>query len=138
MAARDAGFTLLEVLVALVIAALALGVLFEGAVEGIASVHLADRTSEALTRARSHLAALGHGIVLRTQTQEGDDGSGFTWSLRISPLESAPLAAAGGDPQHAPHETLFDVRVSESWNARNGPRGVTLATSRTAISAPVP
>src|ERR1700712_52884 len=94
---RDAGFTLLEVLVAFVIAALALGVLFQGAMEGLGAVHLADRTTEALSRARSHLAAVGHGIPLRTQTQQGEDGSGFSWSLAIRPLESAPLSQGGGD-----------------------------------------
>ena len=135
---RELGFTLLEVLVAFVIAALALGVLFEGAVEGLASVHLADRTTEALTRARSHLAAVGHGIVLRTQTQKGEDGGGFSWSLSIRPLQSAPMIQNGGDAQHPARETLFEVRVSESWAARQGPRGVTLATRRTALTAPAP
>ena len=134
--AGQAGFTLLEVLVAFVIAALALGVLFQGAVEGLASVHLADRTTEALTRARSHLAAVGHGIPLRTQTQQGADGSGFFWSLSIRPLQSAPMLQNGGDPQHPAHETLFDVRVSESWDARQGRRGVTLTSRRVAMTPP--
>ena len=129
---------MLEVLVAFVIAALALGVLFQGAIEGLASVHLADRTTEALTRARSHLAAVGHGIPLRTQTQEGKDGSGFSWSLAIRPLSSAPLSQAGGDPQHPAHETLFEVQVTESWDAPQGRRGTTLVTRRVAITPGVP
>jgi general secretion pathway protein I len=125
---------LLEVLVAFVIAALALGVLFQGAIEGLASVRLADRTTEALTRARSHLAAVGHGIPLRTQTQEGEDGSGFSWSLAIRPLSSAPLSQTGGDTQHPAQETLFEVRVTESWDASQGRRGTTLVTRRVAIT----
>jgi general secretion pathway protein I len=136
--APDAGFTLLEVLVAFVIAALALGVLFQGAIEGLAAVHLADRTAEALSRARSHLAAVGHGIPLRTQTQEGEDGSGFSWSLQIRPLESAALPQSGGDPQHPARETLFAVRVTESWNGPQGRRGVTLATRGAAITPSTP
>lgn len=130
----QSGFTLLEVLVAFVIAALALGVLFQGAIEGLAAVHLADRTTEALTRARSHLATVGHGIPLRTQTQTGNDGSGFTWSLAIRPLASAPLLQTGGDGQHPAQETLFEIRVTESWDAPQGRRGTTLVTRRAAIA----
>ena len=133
----QAGFTLLEVLVAFVIAALALGVLFQGAIEGLAAVHLADRTEEAVNRARSHMAAVGHGIPLRTQTQQGDDGSGFTWSLSIRPLESAPMLQ-GGDAQHPARETLFEVRVTESWDGPEGNRGTTLTTRRAAITPAPP
>ncbi len=125
---------MLEVLVAFVIAALALGVLFQGAIEGLASVRLADRTTEALTCARSHLAAVGHGIPLRTQTQQGEDGSGFSWSLAIRPLTSAPLNQTGGDTQHPAQETLFEVRVTENWDALQGKRGTTLVTRRVAIT----
>ncbi len=132
--AAQSGFTLLEVLVAFVIAALALGVLFQGAIEGLAAVHLADRTQEATGRARSHLAAVGHGIPLRTQTQTGEDGGGFTWSLAIRPLESASLLQSG-DPQHPTRETLFEVRVTESWDGPEGSRGTTLTTRRAAIVA---
>ena len=134
---RGAGFTLLEVLVAFVIAALALGVLFEGAIEGLGAVHLADRSAEALTLAQSHLAAVGHGIAVRTQTQHGDDGHGFSWSLSLRPLQSAPLVQNGGDPLHPVRETLFEVLVSETWAGSHGTRGVTLRTRSTAIAAPV-
>ena len=135
---RQGGFTLLEVLVAFVIAALALGVLFRGAIEGLASVRLADRTSEALTLAQSHLAAVGHGIAVRTQTQQGEDGGGFSWSLSMRPLQSAPLIQNGGDPLHPARETLFEVRVSESWATRNGRRGATLVVRRVAVTPPAP
>ena len=134
-AAREAGFTLLEVLVAFVIAALALGVLFRGSIEGLASVRLADRTTEAVTLARSHLAAVGHGIPLRTQTQEGNDGNGYTWRLAIRPLTSAALADPGTDPLHPQRVTLYEVRITESWDGPQGPRGTTLLTRRAALGA---
>ncbi len=127
--ADDAGFTLLEVLVAFVIAALALGVLFEGAVEGLRSTRVADRTEEALTRARSHLATIGHGVTLRPTTQEGEDGTSFHWSLRIVPEGSA---AGGGGPQ-APRLVLYAVQVTESWpdaGSGDGTRAVVLRTER--------
>ena len=127
------GFTLLEVLVAFVIAALALGVLFRGAIEGLAATQLADRSTEALSRTRSHLAAVGHGVPLRTGTQQGDDGGGFTWSLSLRPLQSAALIQ-GGDALHPMRETVFEVRVTESWETAHGKRGTTLITRSTAVT----
>ena len=124
-AAGDAGFTLLEVLVAFVIAALALGVLFEGAVGGLRSTRVADRTQEALSRAQSHLAAVGHGTPLGAATQEGDDGSGYHWSLRIRPLQSAAVGPS--------RLVLYAVQVTESWSdgsSQGAGRSVVLRTER--------
>ena len=56
---RQKGFTLLEVLVALAIAGLALAVMVEVATGGVLAVRTAEGTQEGLARARSHLAALG-------------------------------------------------------------------------------
>ena len=114
-----AGFTLLEVLVAFVIAALALGVLFEGAVGTLRVDHVADRTEQALSRARSHLATIGRGVALRPTEQEGDDGSGFRWKLSIRPM-GAIGGAAGG------RTVLYSVRVQESWTASPPGEGSTV------------
>ena len=138
--AHDAGFTLLEVLVAFVIAALALGVLFEGAVEGIRSTRIADRTQEALSRAQSHLATIGHGTPLHPLTQEGEDGHGYHWRLRIAPLQSTLIGGSGnhGGAQtlssQAPKAVLYSVQLTESWSdeasAGDHTRAVTLRTER--------
>jgi general secretion pathway protein I len=130
---EEAGFTLLEVLVAFVIAALALGVLFEGAVSGLRSTRVADRTEEALSRARSHLATIGHGVALRTTTQEGEDGSLYHWRIAVVPLQSAPSGASGG--QAAPKLVLYGVTVEESWPDGEATRRVTLRTQRLGLEA---
>ena len=131
----DAGFTLLEVLVAFVIAALALGVLFEGAVEGIRSTRIGDQAEEALSRARSHLATVGHGVTLAPTTQEGNDGSSYHWSLRILPLQSAAIATlgAGEGAAQGPRVVLYSVQVTERWSEDAdgaGGRAVVLRTER--------
>ena len=51
-AGPDRGFTLLEVLVAFIIAALALGVLFQGGIGGLTTANAAARYDEALSRAQ--------------------------------------------------------------------------------------
>ena len=83
---RDNGFTLLEILVAFVIAAIALGVLFGGAAEGLRASRTALSYEEAIARARSHLAASAVAPV--PGDEQGDDGSGFRWRVLIRPAGS--------------------------------------------------
>ena len=89
----DSGFTLLEVLIAFIIAAIALGVLFGGAIEGIRASRAAIGYEEAVVRARSHLAASSVSPV--AGDQNGDDGSGFRWRVQTRLIDSAqPKAPA--------------------------------------------
>jgi len=64
----ERGFTLLEVLIAFAIAALALALLFRAASDGMLSVRTAGRYEEAVVRARSHLAAAWGPAQDRAQT----------------------------------------------------------------------
>jgi len=67
---QSGGFTLLEVVVALAIAAVALVGLFQAGSGGLFAVDTAARAQEAIQRAQSHLAALGRStdrsVVLKT------------------------------------------------------------------------
>jgi general secretion pathway protein I len=130
---RQAGFTLLEVLVALVIAALALGLLFSGAVTGLRSANLSRDYAEAVSRARSHLAAEGVGAPLVAGTQEGDDGDGFRWRVRVRPLSTITLAQQPGALSisgASPRVALYAVSVVIAWTKDGGERRVELDTAR--------
>ena len=81
--ARQRGFTLLEVLIALVIAGIALATVFRAASENISATGAAARYQEAVSRARSHLD--GTSVNLTFGEQEGDDGGGFHWRVRGAP-----------------------------------------------------
>jgi general secretion pathway protein I len=59
MRRSEAGFTLLEVMVAFVISALALAVLFNGTTTGLRATEQAGKYVEAISLVQSHLAALG-------------------------------------------------------------------------------
>ena len=132
------GFTLLEVLVAFVIAALALGALYQGAVGGLQATRAAAQYQEAIARARSHLAAVGHGSRIVVGEQQGDDGSGFHWRLRILPAGNAPLGR--GDAAavaRGPRAILYAVAVTVSWQS-DGNREVRLESRRIGPAPPAP
>ena len=129
---RSSGFTLLEVLIAFLIAALALGVLFRGAVEGQAASSVSARYAEALTRARSHLAAAEAAGPPRAGDQSGDDGGGFRWRLRTSPISEGVPGPNGVTPM------LFSMSVAVAWTAAGRERAVQLETRRLGIAPPKP
>ena len=58
------GFTLLEVIIALMIAGMAAVVLFEAAGSGLRETQTASRYDQAIVRAKSRLAAATHGTKL--------------------------------------------------------------------------
>ncbi len=131
---RQRGFTLLEVLVAFVIAALALAILFRGGIGGLRASAVASRYSEAVSRAQSHLAAASVGDALVASDRQGDEGHGFHWRVRI-----APLAVAVPDPaaRTGPVLALYAVSAAESWEEDGHVRVVQL-DSQVAAPAPAP
>jgi general secretion pathway protein I len=117
------GFVLLEVLVAFAIAALALSLLIGGSLEGLRGTQRAARTEEALSHARSHLAALGHGEDIVPGLRETDDGGGFSARVRAAVI-------ARGDP--ASGLVLYGVSVTILWSEDGAARSVTLDSQRVA------
>jgi general secretion pathway protein I len=125
---HDDGFTLLEVVVALAIAGLALVGLFRAGSGGLFAVDTAARTEEAVQRAQSHLAAVGRDAALVEGEFTGDDGSGYRWALRIRRLASRQSLTQNGASSLT--ATLFNVEVAISWPGREGDRSVVLRTLR--------
>jgi general secretion pathway protein I len=127
-AGQSSGFTLLEVVVALAIAGLALVGLFRAGSGGLVAVDTAARMEEAIQRAQSHLAAVGRNAALVVGESTGDDGGGYHWTLRVRPLTARQ--SLGPDNISASTVTLFNVEVAISWPAPAGERSVTLRTLR--------
>lgn len=130
----DAGFTLLEVLVATAIAAMALVVLFQAGGGGLLAANTAARTEQAIERAQSHLAGVGRDVALLQGESTGDDGGGYRWRISVSPLASWPDRTA----HRAAAMTLFDVEVMISWRESGRRRNVVLRTRRLAPVAAAP
>lgn len=115
--------SLLEVLVAFVIAVLGAGVVIAGSGDSVMASRVATHREQALSRARSRLAAAGPALV--PGEQGGDDGGGFAWSLRTSPATPAGSGA-----------TLYVLTVTITWRMDGGERQVRLTTERLAPPAP--
>jgi general secretion pathway protein I len=130
---EEAGFTLLEVMIAFVIAGLALSMLYEGVTGGLRATASAARTEEAISLAKSHLAAIGHGQGIAPQETSGVDGDGFEWRLHIQAVGTRQLALSDSDRANDTKPTaavLYDVVVTESWDDGGHAHRVELATRR--------
>ncbi len=113
---REAGFTLIEVMTAFVIAALASLVLLNAGVNAAAENRAAALLQQAVARAQSRLASFGPLTPLQTETLSGADGGGFYWQINIVKQQAmGPLA-------------LYDLSLTE----RFGGRSVVLTTERLA------
>ena len=119
------GFTLLEVLIAFVIAALALGVMLEVAVESLNASRTAARYDEALVRARSHLTMATHGGALMPGDWQGDDGGGYRWRIHVATVS---LGAGRSADAPAPLLALYAVTVWITWHDGDHERQVRLDT----------
>ena len=115
--------SLLEVLVAFVIAVLGSGAVIAGSGDSVSASRVATHREQALSRARSRLAAVGPAYV--PGEQSGDDGGGFAWSLRTLPATQAGSGA-----------TLYTLTATITWRMDGGERRVRLTTERLAPAAP--
>ena len=130
------GFTLLEVLVAFLIAAFALAALFSGGLGGLRAAGVSGRYTEAVSRAESHLSAASTGDALTASDRQGDEGNGFHWRVRIVPTATA--APDPSTPPGAPMLALYTVSAAVSWTEDGQTRSVQLDTMRAATAPPPP
>lgn len=124
------GFTLLEVIVALAIAALGVGALLEAASGGLSNVDIAAQYVAATRRAQTHLAAIGIESRLSPGERNGRDEDGFRWQIKIAPV----LIGAHGEGAVPPVPTMFAVEVAVSWRRGLVTRTVTLNTLRLGVT----
>ncbi len=124
---RPAGFTLVEVLVALAILAVSFGFAM-GAFSGRLSGLEHDRKMErAVLIARSALARVGHDIPFQGREMAGEGQDGFSWRLDSTPY--------GGD---AGGLRGYRIVVTVGWKEGRRQREVRLETVRLALQGAAP
>jgi len=119
---RDRGFTLLEVLVALVILVLVLGGVFARLHFAVDAVSDAEREAAATEAAKTFFAELGTTRPLAYGVSEGDLPQGQHWRLLVSPFRERPPQAPPGLLEG------HNVSLTLSWRQNGRPVGLTFQT----------
>jgi general secretion pathway protein I len=122
---RQSGYTLIEVLVAFMILALALTVLLRIFSGGLRNVSVSSDYAVATLIAESRLAAAGIDVPLSPGETSGTEGERFEWTVSVQDYQPWPgyrSAAKGVDAYH--------VTVTVEWPNGNNTRSVGLSTIR--------
>jgi type II secretory pathway pseudopilin PulG len=121
---NDAGFTLIETLVAFAIAATSLALLFRINAGSSATAVLADEYVQATTLGRSLLAEQGATERSLNFTKTGVELEKYHWRVSSQPLRTA-TSRDGGKPLFA----LREIAVEVTWQSRDKARQVELRTA---------
>jgi len=126
---RCGGFTLLEVLAAFVVFALAYTTLLQVFSGGVRSTILSQEYTEAVLLAQSKIAELGVEEPLRTGGDGGDFDDKYRWELEVTEWETGGSFSSGSSQTELLHVTLTVL-----WGNDDRENRATLDTLRT-ISA---
>jgi general secretion pathway protein I len=118
-----AGFTLIEVVVALGILAFSASIIFGAIAGGLWSVRQANARAHAGLLAQSLLARIGGDLPLRAGETEGQFPQGFAWHVRLQPFGDA------GDRAQWPI-SAYAVTVEILWRDGAETRSLVIETLR--------
>jgi general secretion pathway protein I len=122
---RQSGYTLIEVLVAFMILALALTVLLRIFSGGLRNVSVSSDYATATLIAESRLAAAGIDIPLRSGETSGTEGERFAWTVSVQDYLPRP-----GYRSAARSVDAYRVTVTVEWPNGDNTRSVGLSTVR--------
>jgi general secretion pathway protein I len=126
---RNRGYTLVEVLVAFLILALALTVLLRIFSGGLRSVSVSSDYAEAVMIAESQLTLAGLDERLVAGETSGVEGAHFEWTRQVAEYRSSPDYEAA-----TRHANGFHVAVTVSWPNGERRRSIELHTVKLANS----
>lgn len=120
------GFSLIEVLVALTIMAVSLGLILEIFSGGLRQINRGEQNFRAMLQAESLMNDLGANLPLHKGIQQGKTDQGYEWKIEIKPYEPE----MGEVDVAAPLGELYDISVRVSWQSGLRTRDVTLNSLR--------
>lgn len=123
---QQGGYTLIEVLVAFVILAMTLTILFRIFSAGMRNIGVASQYSEAVLIAEAQLDSPGFGEPLVPGRTEGVTDQRYRWTRTVTGLQSDAIDPVPG---------AFQISVSVEWPTLTGSRRIELSTVRLESSA---
>jgi general secretion pathway protein I len=141
------GFTLIEIVAALVLFAIALGIFMQMTGNSLRAARQAQHYTHAALHAQSLLDAAGHGETLREGVTSGRLDDGTEWSLRVEKADAAtiampqpqgaggvtgapaPLPPAAGVTEPVPVD-LYRLELTLRWQDARGRREAAFSTLR--------
>ena len=121
----EAGFTLLEVIVALAILALSLAVIFPTVSNAVGRTAQSEALTQARLLAQSLLLKVGRDIPAGSGETTGEDGHGHRWRLQQTPFGDQ------GDRARR-RVSVLEVSAEVIWGDAASPHSITLTTLRLA------
>ncbi|WP_316228462.1 prepilin-type N-terminal cleavage/methylation domain-containing protein [Bradyrhizobium sp. SZCCHNR1039] len=121
--ADEAGFTLVEVIVALAMLSVGLSVLFGMISSGLGRIGAAQRTAEAASLAQSLLAKVGTELAVGADARSGEFPHGFRWQLTMRPYHQS----RDGTERRI---ELYLVLAQVDWDEGGDQRSFELSTLR--------
>ncbi len=126
------GFSLLEILVAFTLLAMAMGVLMQIFSRGVNGATLADRYAKATMFAESKLASVGVEDALKESVAAGKFDDDFSWALAVRPYQDPfPREPSVVDFEKLMPTQLYEIELKVSFTADDRrERVVNLSTLR--------
>ncbi len=109
------GFSLLEILVAFVLLALAMAVLMQIFSSSLNGATVADRYAKATMLAESKLASAGVEEALKEGTTSGTYDDMFNWAVEVKPFNEPSTDPSGANLDQILFVKLFEVTTTVSF-----------------------
>jgi general secretion pathway protein I len=121
------GFTLIEIVVALLVLSIASAVIFEGFSVGFRNARTADDFAQAILIAQSKLAPTGVAEPLSAGVTSGEELDKYSWTVTVDEIDLVTEDAATPSALRP-----FSVAVDVIWSDGRTERTVSLSTLRLA------
>lgn len=128
-ATHTRGFTLIEVVVALAVLAVAVGLCLQIATSALRQTRQAAEHTQAALLAQSLLDAAGTGERIRPGRSSGRLDEGYRWELEVAPFEGE-LGSEGALVPGLLAVRLYRLELSLSWDVGSAERTVRFSTLR--------
>ena len=124
---KQGGFSLLEIVIAFVIFALAFGLLMQIMSTSLANARRSASATEAALLARSKLDEVGTGDKLEEGVESGRFENGYEWTLDVRKMDAPPSSTGLVEPIGV---DLYRVELAVRWPEGAKEREAKFATER--------